>query len=272
MTRQRRPPRRSPGSAQVGNCALRGFSLVELAIVLVVSAVLVGGLMVPLSAQVEQRRLADTQKQLEEIKAALMGFAAATGRLPCPASSSSNGIENFATTPLVGNASNGICSNFFDGFLPAATLGLTPVDSQGYALDAWGFAQNRIRYAVSNATINTQTNPFTKTDGMKNAGIGNVMNQTLLYVCSSSTGITASNCGSAGTVTLSDKAVVVIYSLGSNAASGAAGADEQANLDADKVFVSHPKAGTAGNQFDDLVTWLGPSLLLNRMVEAGQLP
>ena len=266
MTRQRRPPRRSPGSAQVGNCALRGFSLVELAIVLVVSAVLVGGLMVPLSAQVEQRRLADTQKQLEEIKAALMGFAAATGRLPCPASSSSNGTENFLSG---GNASNGNCSNFFDGFLPAATLGLTPVDPQGYALDAWGLAQNRIRYAVSNATSNT----FTKTDGMKNAGIGNVMGQTLLYVCSSSTGITASNCGgSAGTVTLSDKAVVVIYSLGSNAAAGAAGADEQANLDADKVFVSHPKAGTAGNQFDDLVTWLGPSLLLNRMVEAGQLP
>lgn len=245
----------------------QGFSLVEMAIALVVFALLIGGLLLPLSAQIEQRHIVETQRQLEEIKAALMGFAAANGRLPCPASSTSNGVESFAAG---GTTANGNCSNFLDGFLPAATLGLTPVDSEGYALDAWALPTSRIRYAVSNATVNAQTNPFTKTDGMKSAGIENIANADLLQVCASSTGITASSCGTA--VTLTSKAVVVIHSLGGNPASGGAGADEQANLNADKVFVSHSKTGVAGNEFDDLVTWLAPSLLLNRMIEAGRLP
>ena len=46
------------------------------------------------------------------------------------------------------------------GFLPAVTLGFSPVDSNGYAVDSWGSTQNRIRYAVSNANING-ANAFT---------------------------------------------------------------------------------------------------------------
>lgn len=258
----RHPTRHSTSASRV-----QGFSLVEMAIALMVFALLVGGMLLPLSAQIEQRHIVETQRQLEDIKAALMGFAAANGRLPCPASSTSNGRENFAAG---GTAANGNCSNFLDGFLPAVTLGLTPVDPDGYALDAWALPTSRIRYAVSNATVNAQTNPFTKTNGIKSAGIANVANADLLHVCASSAGITASSCGTA--VTLAGNAVVVIYSLAGNPTAGGAGADEQANLNADKVFVSHPNSAATGNEFDDLVTWLAPSLLLNRMIEAGRLP
>ncbi len=285
--------RRSPRSAHRVKARLHGFSLVEVAIALVIFALLVGGLLVPLSAQVEQRRILTTQQQLEEIKAALMGYAAANGRLPCPSSGLNNGLESFAGG---GNATNGNCSNFFNGFLPAVTLGLTPINGQGYALDAWALPQSRIRYAVSsrplplaaNPVVSTdcavtpalcQSNPFTAASGMKNVGIGNVAsnepNASLILVCSSSAGIGA-NCGIAAgpppTLTLNSKAVFVVFSEAGNPGLGGAGADEQANLDNDPIFVSHPRTATAGNPFDDLVTWIGPSLLLNRMIEAGQLP
>ena len=63
-----------------------------------------------------------------------------------------------------GNASNGQCSNFYDGFVPSATLGLSPVDSQGYAVDAWN---NRIHYAITSSNGDA----FTTTNGMRRPGL-----------------------------------------------------------------------------------------------------
>ncbi|WP_229415627.1 type II secretion system protein [Pseudoduganella armeniaca] len=64
----------------------RGFTLVEVAIVLVVVGLLIGGLITPLSTQLEQRRVADTRRALEEARDALTGFAIRNGYLPCPPS------------------------------------------------------------------------------------------------------------------------------------------------------------------------------------------
>jgi prepilin-type N-terminal cleavage/methylation domain-containing protein len=52
-----------------------GFTLIELAIVLVIITILVGGLAVPLSAQIQARRVAETNKTLEEAKEAIIGYA-----------------------------------------------------------------------------------------------------------------------------------------------------------------------------------------------------
>ena len=246
-----------------------GFSLVELAIAIFVMGLLLGGLIVPLSAQIEQRRILTTQKQLEEIKSALMGFAAAHRRLPCPATNASNGTEAFQNPG--GSPANGFCATFTNGLLPAATLGLAPVDAQGFALDAWNA---RIRYAVSLGFPPAATaNAFTRTDGMKDAGINAIVGANDLFRVCAAAG-NALNCGVAPpAVTLSRTTVVVIYSLGGNAAdANGSGPDELENLDDDPVFVSHPRTATSGNEFDDLVTWIGPNLLINRMIESGQLP
>jgi hypothetical protein len=79
--------------------------------------------------------------------------------------------------------------------------------------------------------------------------------------------------------TLSQTAVVVIYSLGANAASGGTSADEAPNpnpnsLNNDRAFVSRVRAapGASAAEFDDLVTWLSPNILYSRLVTAGQLP
>lgn len=250
-----------------------GFTLLEMAVVLLVLILLLGSIVVPLTTQVEQRRVSDTRKVLDEAREALIGYAAANGRFPCPASAASNGSESFAAG---GSAANGNCSSFFNGFLPAVTLGLQPTDSQGYAVDGWALVQNRVRYAVSNQTVNSITNPLTRTGGMSSAGLTNLAAAQFLYVCNSGTGVVAgTNCGTA--VTLSSSAMAVIYSVGPNAATGGTSAHEAENSNpnggsADRIFVSRDWSAVAGAEFDDMVTWIGASPLFNRMIAAGQLP
>src|SRR6185295_584121 len=72
---------------------IRGFTLIEMAVAVFVIALLLGSILVPLTTQVEQRKISDTQRLLDETREALIGFAAANGRLPRPAVSSSNGAE-----------------------------------------------------------------------------------------------------------------------------------------------------------------------------------
>ena len=254
-----------------------GFTLIELGVALFVLMLLLGSILVPLTTQVEQRKASDTRKALDEAREALLGFAAANGRLPCPASATSNGSESFDTG---GSAANGMCAggvapNGFHGFLPAATLGLTATDSQGYALDGWGIAQNRIRYAVANQMVNGIVNPLTTSNGLRSAGLAALTTAQFLYVCNSGVGVTGTNCGTA--VALSANAMAVIYSVGANAATGGTSVHEAQNPNPnggnpDRIFVSRDRSEVAGSEFDDVVTWIGTSPLFNRLIAAGQLP
>ncbi len=130
----------------------RGFTLVELAVVLAIVGLLLGAMMLTLSAQVEIRDRGDTQRRLDDAKELLLGFAIVNGHLPCPAScanppactTGSGGDEDRSATlpfPCVANS----------GFLPARAIGFQPTSGTGFALDAWG---NPIRYAVA-STVNT---------------------------------------------------------------------------------------------------------------------
>ena len=61
----------------------RGFTLVELALVIGIIGFLLGALLVPLATQVQQRNRRETEKHLESIKEAMYAFAIVEGRLPC---------------------------------------------------------------------------------------------------------------------------------------------------------------------------------------------
>lgn len=236
----------------------RGFTLAELAIVTVIVALLVGGMMVSLSASKEIADVNETQKQLATISDSLLGFAASQGRLPCPATVASGGAES----PL----GTGACTNPRDGFLPASTLGLSPVNDQGLAVDRWG---NPIRYAVFPNNI-TVDNPFTtpgamKTIGLETLAISGGSTRKLLHVCGLDGAPNASSCGTA--TKLTENAVAVVFSQGKNG-SNSMSALEAENTDDDIVFVS----GTPTAGFDDLVVWISPNVLYNRMIAAGRLP
>lgn len=249
-----------------------GFTLTEMSVVLVIVALLIGGMLIPLAAQQDIRTISETDATLKTIHEALLGYAATQGRLPCPASAGSHGAESFATGE---NRTTGVCSNFFDGFVPAATLGVHPTDNDGFAIDAWG---QRIRYAVANKTvgdINSDVSnahiALTSSDGIKLATMTKLPNASLLFVCNTASGIGTGNCGTA--TALAGNAPAVVFSTGKNGAS--TGADEQANTTVqDGVFVSHESAPSAAlnGEFDDQVTWLSPHILVNRMISAGRLP
>ena len=258
----------------------KGFSLVEMAVVLVILGFVLGALLLPLQAQRTQLFQTQTEITMQAAKKALIGYAQSKGRLPCPSTAVSNGLE----APLGG----GTCTQVV-GFLPAATLGIQPTDAQGYALDGWN---NRIRYAVtlndsSAAVVNgtvcggAATPDFTTAGNMSDVGLACLAPD--LRVCHSATGLTAVACSAAvPEVNYSiNNAVAVIYSTGATGVQAIGGADETANLnDADAngiiddgVFVSHGNTVVAApnGEFDHIVTWISPYVLYNAMIEAGQL-
>ena len=81
--------------------SMRGFTLVELTIVLVIVALLTGGLMIAVGVQSEQRARSETQNLLLEAREALLGYAASHSALdghpylPCP-DTNGDGLENRA--------------------------------------------------------------------------------------------------------------------------------------------------------------------------------
>lgn len=221
----------------------RGFTLTEMAVVLVIVALLIGGMILPLSAQMDMRADAETQKLLSEVGEALYGFAAShpasDGKpyLPCP-DTDDDGTENRAASP-------GACTSQ-EGRIPWSTLGL------GQA-DAWN---NRLRYRVTAAFSNSAT-------GFQLSGSNGTLRICTDYTCGTrlATGIPA-----------------VILSHGKNGAgafnpaggtnSAPTDADELENADTDDDFVSKVHTAT----FDDSVAWISPNILFNRMIAAGRLP
>jgi len=243
---------------------MRGFTLIEMAVVVAVIAILLGSILVPLATQVEERRFADTRRILEEAREALIGFAVINGRLPCPATGTSGGAEE--------PSGGGACTAPHNGFLPAVTLGISPTDDQGFALDPWG---NRILYAVSKVGNTFTTN--TTTVGMSAALLAGTLGASQapdLQVCSTAAGVTGTPPACAANSVVSRNAPAVIYSPGPNGLSGSISADEMENSNGDRLFVSRPlgASGSAGGQFDDVIVWLSPNILYNRMVVAGKLP
>lgn len=235
----------------------QGFSLLEMAIVLVLAGLLLGGGLNLATGRIEQQRRQDTRARLALAQEALLGFAMMHGRLPCPASPNSTGEES----PVGG----GVCTHPHDGLLPAATLGLSGLDSAGYLPSAWPGANSRLRYAVTTS----QSSSATTTDGIRQTGIAAFTPN--LSICTTAIGI-SSTCGSAPALT--NTAVAVVWSEGGNAGQPASGLDENTNRAASRIFISHPPtgAGTPTGAFDDQLDWLSMHILYGRLIAAGRLP
>jgi prepilin-type N-terminal cleavage/methylation domain-containing protein len=129
---------RRDAAAAVVRARAHGFTLAELAIVLVIVALLVGSLLAPLSTQIDSRNLADTRRALAEIRETILGYAVVNGRLPCPALA--NVASGAAGAGLEGTRAASGCTNIA-GVVPWATLGVAETD-------AWG---RRYSYRVTRA-------------------------------------------------------------------------------------------------------------------------
>ena len=150
----------------------KGFSLVEVAVAVSIVALLLAGALIPLSTQMDVRNSADTQRSMESIREAIIGFAQANGRLPCPADGSvPAGAAGAGTEQVSGNscaAVNSASCTAVNGTVPCsvvpwATLGVPETDS-------WG---RRFTYRVSPAfsdaavltTWNTRLNAYAPPPG-----------------------------------------------------------------------------------------------------------
>lgn len=261
--------------------SLAGFSLVEMAIVLAIVGLLLGGLIPTLSAQMESQRINETRKQLDEIQQALIGYAIINGRLPCPAKATlASGLANAGVEATTGNTCACTATGNYNadntatactlstvtGVLPWATLGIKETD-------AW---ERRYTYRV--------TTHFADQIAANTFGTGCTPSPaptaSSFALCSSSSSVTMPYVRSAdsGGTNVADDVPAIFLSHGKNGAGAylsngtqlavSTVDDEAENSDNDNKFVSH----NITSNFDDLVVWLSPNTLLNRMVTAGKLP
>lgn len=243
----------------------RGFTLTEMAVVLAIVSLLLGGMLFTLSARVDQANYDTTRRRLDEARDLLMGFALVNKRLPCPAVAASGGDESIAAAAPGGG---GTCTTNYAGFLPAKAIGFLPVDSAGFAVDAWN---NRIRYAVSSSSGSI----FTKTHDGATVAWSLTTTPTDLVVCTQFQA--GASCTSGQSVTNQNVLVAVVLSLGKNGASviPATNTNELENTDGtDGVFVwrAPDPVGATNGEFDDLISWVPVGQLYGRLISAGVLP
>lgn len=259
----------------------RGFTLAELAIVLVVVSLLLGGMLVPLGSQQEMRNRRETDKALASIVESLIGFALINGRLPCPAqptlASGTGGVCPAAGSALVAGceATKGVGATLEcidpHGLLPWATLGLPEAD-------AWG---NRYSYRVA-AHFARGIDPSQKDFGADcalnppdhssyDAALSDGPRRAAFALCTR--GDIAVLDAAGGTSLVGDlPAIVVAHGRNGGGAwttqgvrLAATAGEEAENADDDADFI-------AGTAIDDRVQWIPRSLLMNRMLLAGKLP
>lgn len=223
----------------------QGFSLIEMSIVLLIVSALLGGLLISIGTTREINNRNATEAEIAEIVEALYGFAQARGRLPCPATATSDGVEVCPTT---------------HGFVPSATLGLSGrLNADNLLIDDWLGAY---RYSVSSA----QANLFTTNISAR--PINQVIGDGDLQVCDVP----------ACTNVLADNLPAVVLSLGSNWAAFTSTNEVENSgevttsgyrMPSDTTFIS---TGYIEDSFDDIIGWVSPSILISRLVAAGQLP
>jgi prepilin-type N-terminal cleavage/methylation domain-containing protein len=260
----------------------QGFTLIELAIVLFIAGLILAGALGPLATQIEQRERQSTQEILVEIRENLIGYALANGHLPCPdcpdntigscgtvetalgADKINDGIEDGTDDP-VSTASNDRSATPFEqcatevGNLPWATLGVAEND-------AWGA---HFIYRV--------TEDFA--DNID--GTGSCTNTTLnVSFCLDSGNDADIDVEDANGNAVAQDLPVVVVSIGRNSDEAFAdlSAEEKENQDnyngspADTTFVSADYSRQAGSEFDDILIWVSPSVLMYQMVSAKILP
>jgi prepilin-type N-terminal cleavage/methylation domain-containing protein len=216
-----------------------GFTLTEMAIVLVIVALMIGGMLVPLSAQRELQNTKETQRMLSEIKESLLGFAAAYGRLPCPDTDTDPTAAGYGQEEAS-------CSTdqVAEGYLPWKTLGANQVD-------AWGSKRTsstdpRIgdwRYRVDRnfAQAFTLTTPFSGDSLTVKDSFGNNLTSTV------------------------ERPVAIVFSAGPNLVPDG----ENSSFEPTSGIY---QSGDFSPIFDDIVIWIGRPILFNRMISAGRLP
>lgn len=275
-----------------------GFTLIEIAVVLVLVGLLLGSFIGSLGQRIETTQRENTKKQIADIKIALLGFVSARGRLPCPTTTTGNGFE----VPNGGSTNVTPCT-LQHGFVPGKTLGIDGAyNLDNLLVDVWG---NPIRYSVTANDNNAFTTPYTVPGAGGMADVGMAVLDPDLIICSRDSSSTT-DCVTPppppppappppAIKKLIETAPFIILSLGKDGgnfvtntapnsdqgensgevaiAKNAAGEDLAYTVGSNRVFVSKSYSSADSNVglFDDLILWESPYIIYTRMLEAGHV-
>lgn len=142
-----------------------GFTLVEMAVVLLITALMLGAGLAMLAPWLAKAKINSTQSKLEHIADALSFYAQQHGRLPCPADPTVAIGANFGV-----QRTNGAPEECGDGSgTPGQYVGMVPFRDLGLneesVMDGWG---NPITYAPSKAVTTPAGNHGATADEIYN--------------------------------------------------------------------------------------------------------
>lgn len=238
----------------------RGFTLLELSIVLLILSLIAGGLLTALAQNTRIQKEKELQQKLTAIESGLIKFRRHYNRMPCPADGSLDiGNAKFGVEASnIGSCDGNPAANFNDtgntsgGVVPVRTLGLP----DEFMFDPWG---GRFSYAVDIRM--TAPSAFINY-GMSDATIGSI---TIL----DGAGQTVTTKAIASLVSHGNNGHGAFQLSGSRKATGSTNANELKNCHCDtngvattfnNQFVIQPSTGAnsnSANSFDDTVRyWL----------------
>lgn len=290
----------------------RGFTLAELAIALVIIGLLLASAFIPLTTQIELRAINDTRRIQENVKDAIIGFAQANGRLPCPAlgttptGSSTAGIEQINTAPAA-NPTNAVTGfpyspcTYSIGVLPWATLGVPETDAWGrrFTYRVVGTFADGVKASsanVVNTLVSADGDTQTANQSVNCLSPTPIPTQASFALCTrGDLTVNTRDVTTRSTTVLGNEIPVVIVSHGKNGygaystagtlLSGTSGVDEPVNTIAGnaKIFMSREYSPYDTDcsdtnsakrlcEFDDIVAWIPYPALMMKMVSAGKLP
>lgn len=250
---------------------ISGFTLIEMAVVLVIAGLLLAGGMNLMSASSDTAKYKQTQNELQDIKEALIGFYSSRRFLPCPDTDNPpDGFGNYADGTGSGSQSVNFssasgttsvaCASPLRGWLPFNDIGV------GGSGDAWG---ERIKYLVNTTAFTTPAVTSFCSDYVRGTNTTQITIQDLQLT----------------PTTLGDWAAFVLVSTGKNGRqtnSGMTGAfsnnggcsglnvREQENCDADAVLRSGNSMFDGSSiSFDDLIVWVGDYQLISSLRKSG---
>lgn len=248
----------------------RGFTLIEMAIVLVVIGLILSGGLMAISPVLQGSRVTETEAKLDRIENALLLYGIQNTCLPCPATGSiATGATNYGAARHSGGYYTSGCATsaqtcvVTDGVVPWLNLGLSEED----ITDAWG---NRIAYQLSSGTTTacTAATPLTSRNNSIQATSG-FQRSTTAPSCYPYGTIAVDN--AAGTDVIAggaaEGAAYVLVSHGpdghgafaaqtGNAKTTDASLDDQEeNWDDDTTFVQDDRVELSSEYFDDILRW-----------------
>ena len=219
-----------------------GFSLLEVALVIVLLGIMAGGMLGSLQARLANHHYREAERELARAEQALLGYAAANGaRLPCPDINGDGAPDR--------EENNVAWCREDEGDLPWALLGVP-------RFDPWG---STLRYRPDRAFLLAAglENPPDMRDGIR---------------------VTDRADGASLTLAAPHGPAAIIFSCGrngladgenaSNNPSGTPSGSGDPGNPADPTY----EYGRPGEHFDDVLIWVSKNVALARLISAGAWP